>query len=255
MTLSGDPAPDIDARRWRIAGPLIATVVVIGLIGWLGRLSFPEAFAAVLVIGGAILWSGRTASRGTFVDVLPTRATEPEASRLAPFVEALPGAALLLDASGTILVANDAATKTFGAMRRGEALSSSLRVPEVLGAIAAATDGKPHVVEFTQRVRVERTFLAYISPITASGPLLVTFDDLTTARRLDRMRADFVANASHELRTPLASLSGFIETLQGPARDDPAGRLRKALVRGREADPIRTVRGSGYSFDERFAAS
>jgi two-component system phosphate regulon response regulator PhoB len=31
------------------------------------------------------------------------------------------------------------------------------------------------------------------------------------------------------------------------------GRLRKSLVRGREADPIRTVRGSGYSFDERFA--
>ncbi len=35
------------------------------------------------------------------------------------------------------------------------------------------------------------------------------------------MRADFVANASHELRTPLASLTGFIETLQGPAKNDP----------------------------------
>jgi two-component system phosphate regulon sensor histidine kinase PhoR len=35
------------------------------------------------------------------------------------------------------------------------------------------------------------------------------------------MRTDFVANASHELRTPLASLRGFIETLQGPARNDP----------------------------------
>ena len=31
------------------------------------------------------------------------------------------------------------------------------------------------------------------------------------------------------------------------------GRLRKALVRGREADPIRTVRGAGYAFDEQFA--
>ena len=35
------------------------------------------------------------------------------------------------------------------------------------------------------------------------------------------MRADFVANASHELRTPLASLRGFVETLQGAAKDDP----------------------------------
>jgi two-component system phosphate regulon sensor histidine kinase PhoR len=40
------------------------------------------------------------------------------------------------------------------------------------------------------------------------------------------MRADFVANVSHELRTPLAALTGFIETLQGPARDDPAARQR-----------------------------
>jgi two-component system, OmpR family, phosphate regulon sensor histidine kinase PhoR len=38
------------------------------------------------------------------------------------------------------------------------------------------------------------------------------------------MRADFVANASHELRTPLASLLGFVETLQGPARNDAAAR-------------------------------
>jgi two-component system phosphate regulon response regulator PhoB len=36
--------------------------------------------------------------------------------------------------------------------------------------------------------------------------------------------------------------------------DVHVGRLRKAINRGREADPIRTVRGAGYAFDERFAA-
>jgi two-component system phosphate regulon sensor histidine kinase PhoR len=40
------------------------------------------------------------------------------------------------------------------------------------------------------------------------------------------MRADFVAYASHELRTPLASLSGFVETLQGSAKSDPVARDR-----------------------------
>ncbi|WP_418291991.1 histidine kinase dimerization/phospho-acceptor domain-containing protein [Methylobacterium durans] len=50
--------------------------------------------------------------------------------------------------------------------------------------------------------------------------------DLTSAQRLEAMRVDFVANASHELRTPLASLLGFIETLQGPARNDVAARER-----------------------------
>ena len=36
--------------------------------------------------------------------------------------------------------------------------------------------------------------------------------------------------------------------------DVHVGRLRKAINRGREPDPIRTVRGAGYAFDERFAA-
>jgi two-component system phosphate regulon sensor histidine kinase PhoR len=40
------------------------------------------------------------------------------------------------------------------------------------------------------------------------------------------MRVDFLANASHELRTPLASLSGFIETLQGHAKQDSEARDR-----------------------------
>jgi two-component system phosphate regulon sensor histidine kinase PhoR len=50
--------------------------------------------------------------------------------------------------------------------------------------------------------------------------------DLTPIRRVEEMRADFVANVSHELRTPLAAITGFIDTLQGPARDDPAARAR-----------------------------
>ena len=56
--------------------------------------------------------------------------------------------------------------------------------------------------------------------------MLMTFHDLTPLRRVEEMRADFVANASHELRTPLAALSGFIDTLQGPAKDDAKARER-----------------------------
>ena len=46
------------------------------------------------------------------------------------------------------------------------------------------------------------------------------------------MRADFVANASHELRTPLASLRGFVETLQGAAKD--AAQARDRFLAGHE---------------------
>ena len=53
-----------------------------------------------------------------------------------------------------------------------------------------------------------------------TGLYVLVFKDQSEARRIDRMRADFIANASHELRTPLASIAGFIETLRGPARND-----------------------------------
>lgn len=50
--------------------------------------------------------------------------------------------------------------------------------------------------------------------------MIMTLEDLTTQRQTEAVRADFVANVSHELRTPLSTLVGFIETLQGPARED-----------------------------------
>jgi two-component system phosphate regulon sensor histidine kinase PhoR len=56
--------------------------------------------------------------------------------------------------------------------------------------------------------------------------VLLTLQDTTRLRLAEQMRGDFVANASHELRTPLASMMSFIETIQGPARNDPEARER-----------------------------
>ena len=76
-----------------------------------------------------------------------------------------------------------------------------------------------------RRVPVERAYRVSASSVGHGTDLYVlVFKDQSEARRIDRMRADFIANASHELRTPLASISGFIETLRGPARNDPAAR-------------------------------
>ena len=63
-------------------------------------------------------------------------------------------------------------------------------------------------------------------PLGDGGSLLVLLIDRSREAAIERTRADFVANASHELRTPLASLLGFIETLRGPAADDPAAQQR-----------------------------
>jgi two-component system phosphate regulon sensor histidine kinase PhoR len=65
--------------------------------------------------------------------------------------------------------------------------------------------------------------------------VLCAFEDITEAEKIGQMRRDFVANVSHELRTPLTALLGFIETLQGPARDDAAARARFLGIMAREA--------------------
>ncbi|TIR38121.1 MAG: two-component sensor histidine kinase, partial [Mesorhizobium sp.] len=81
------------------------------------------------------------------------------------------------------------------------------------------------VVDYTEKLPVERTYRVSASSVGHGTDLYVlVFKDQSEARRIDRMRADFIANASHELRTPLASIAGFIETLRGPARNDAAAR-------------------------------
>ena len=70
---------------------------------------------------------------------------------------------------------------------------------------------------------------------------LVVLNDVTSIRRLERMRRDFVANASHEIRTPVTSLKGFIETLQEGAIDDPEAARRFLAIMKKNADRLHAI--------------
>jgi two-component system phosphate regulon sensor histidine kinase PhoR len=74
-----------------------------------------------------------------------------------------------------------------------------------------------------------------------SAPLYLLLADRTRERGVERMRADFVANASHELRTPLTSLIGFIETLQGPALGDAEALPRFLTIMGEQAARMQRI--------------
>jgi len=123
-----------------------------------------------------------------------------------------------------IAFANAAARETFRLKAEGQPLVSAIRHPKVLEAVEASLfDDAEHEVAYDAVGAQDRHWLVLSRPL-GDGRAVVIFRDQTDARRSERLRADFLANASHELRTPLASLTGFIETLRGHAKDDPAAR-------------------------------
>mgnify|MGYP000919699951 CR=1 FL=1 len=144
-------------------------------------------------------------------------------------IEALPDAVFVVRPDYRLLAVNAPAARLLPAIRVGEPLVRGLRAPDVLDAITRAFQtGQTQTAVWLDRFPVERHFEIQLSPVSLDGgrACVVSLRDVTEARRIDRMRSDFVANASHELRTPLASVLGFIETLQGPAKDDPQARAK-----------------------------
>ena len=144
-------------------------------------------------------------------------------------VAALPDPILILDSNGIVIKANSNAQEMLEMMPDGLHISQTIRAPAVLEAVTQAmAQGESLRVDYEVRGPLARHFEVYVSPIDsapAEGPaVLLVLKDLTREQQIERMRSDFVANASHELRTPLASLSGFIETLQGAARTDEKAR-------------------------------
>ena len=165
-------------------------------------------------------------------------------------LERLPNPLVLLDAAGDIAFANGAATESFARATVGAHYSRAFRNPTLLDAIEAALERlEERDVEF-DLVREQETFIhATVRPLDREGgtwrdrsmAVLVLMEDHTKARRAEILHRDFVANASHELKTPLASISGFIETLQGHAKTDEAARDRFLNIMATQADRMKRL--------------
>jgi two-component system phosphate regulon sensor histidine kinase PhoR len=158
----------------------------------------------------------------------------------ASLIDNLPDPLLLLDDGRMVVRANKAAKSLLGPTLTRRDLAAVLRNPMVLEAIDAVLAGAAgQECEFAQMVPLERVFQARIERLEGQPPdggsVILTLHDLTAQKQIERMRADFVANASHELRTPLAALAGFIETLRGPARDDEEARDRFLAIMAEQA--------------------
>jgi two-component system phosphate regulon sensor histidine kinase PhoR len=229
-------------RRMRLV--LVATAIAFAGLWLFGATAALPALAGFVLVALAALIAS---ARGDIAPAALAR-DEPRARRVGdPLIEAvlagLPDPVVALDRRGDVIALNARAIAVAPALRPGEPVSLGLRVPEVLEAIRRArASGTAQRVEFSERVPLDRWYEVIVTPISSPGVaanpglVLLAFHDLTPLRRVEEMRADFVANASHELRTPLAALSGFIDTLRGSAREDPAARERFLPIMQAQAD-------------------
>jgi len=169
-------------------------------------------------------------------------------SLYATLADALPDPVLVVagamreDLTDRRFVFANAAARELLRLAAGEGmLLSAVRDPEILAAVDKALfEGVEAAVVHETTAAQPRSLRVLARPLSLhdddSRLALLTFHDETEVRRVERTRVDFLANASHELRTPLASLSGFIETLRGHARDDPAAREKFLGIMQGQAD-------------------
>ncbi|MGV8929919.1 MAG: sensor histidine kinase [Brevundimonas sp.] len=235
--ISSSPlAPQAGSRLWTVgAGAGIAIAALLGAAALQRETAVWLIGAAVLV--GLATW---TLNRIPSASANPGLSDETPGFDLEPALlesvfEAMAEPVLVVsggeasDISGRrIVLANTAARDLLRIQREGALLVAALRDPAVLEAVDEALfGGLTRTTDYAGMGAQTRHWRAMSRPLPSGddGPLaLVVLRDETEVRRMELMRVDFLANASHELKTPLASLSGFIETLKGHARDDPKAR-------------------------------
>src|SRR6201995_1720628 len=212
---------------------LAAAGLAMAVLVAFGELSLLRAAAVFVCIGAAALIPWRL--HDTAASREDTRRVNPvESAAVAAVVAGMPDPAVLLDRAGRVIHLNAAAAQLAPALRKNELAQFALRSPEIITALRESiATSETRRATYLDHVPVDRWMELIVTPVpvpTLFGGsdkcMLMTFHDQTPLRRVEEMRADFVANASHELRTPLAALSGFIDTLQGPAKDDAKARER-----------------------------
>jgi two-component system phosphate regulon sensor histidine kinase PhoR len=200
--------------------------------------SAAAALAVGAVTAAAIAW---TRNRIVAADGAPAK-VEPGGTTFAQLLQQLPEPVMLVGATTArdtprLVFANAAARELFPITGEGGPVAAAIRNPAALEVIEEALHGAASETVLYGGGAQDRAWRLVGRPVPgdAGALALVVLRDETDIRRVERMRADFLANASHELRTPLASLTGFIETLRGPARDDEKARDRFLAIMAEQA--------------------
>jgi len=160
-------------------------------------------------------------------------------------LDALSEGVMFLDANGRIIAVNKSLADTFCVEKEkapGSSLIEYIRNHELEDFIKNALDsqrGAEQEFELVTPVElVVRIRAALYGESEEKRGLLVIINDMTSTRRLEKIRVEFAANVSHELKTPLAAIKGYIETLQDGAIDDKKNNVKFLKIIGEQVERL-----------------
>ncbi|MEL7565970.1 MAG: phosphate regulon sensor histidine kinase PhoR [Dehalobacterium sp.] len=171
-----------------------------------------------------------------------------EKSRLENILYTMASGVIMLDQYGLVRIVNPAAEEIFGISTLTAEGKHNLEVIRHFGLNQeiekCITQEKIIDYEFSIRFPEERVLQCYVAPVYRDkriAGITLVFHDITNLRKVEQMRADFVANASHELRTPLTVIKGYVETLLNGALDDREVSEKFVSIIDQEAERLKRL--------------
>lgn len=142
-----------------------------------------------------------------------------------------------VDSNNKVILINAIACEMFGINKNSQALGANIleiiRNNQLNHYLRKTMESNQSLTnEIMIRGSEDRVFRIYTNPIKSmdhqenqfddrviSGGIIF-IEDITTIKKLEQMRTEFVSNVTHELKTPLTSIRGFVETLRSGAVED-----------------------------------
>jgi two-component system phosphate regulon sensor histidine kinase PhoR len=148
-----------------------------------------------------------------------------EKNQVEAVLSAMSEGVMVVSKQGSVIIINNALKKMFSLKEdpTGKTYWEILRNRELTKLVESVLKNcKPESREIFYLYPNEKYYFVNVIPLDSPDKeLIVVMFDITDFKRLEKIKADFIANVSHELRTPLTAIKGYTETLEEEAYETP----------------------------------
>ncbi len=158
--------------------------------------------------------------------------SEYERNKLETILTEIDEGVIIVDNDRRVVLINRKACQAFGVtdpVVAGKRLREVISHQELIETLQDPNLSGPSQIELT--LKDGRVLNTQLTPLRDIG-IVVTMQDITHLKELDRIKSDFVHTVSHDLRSPLTAILGYVELIDrvGPVNDQQREFIRRVQV-------------------------